>query len=133
MKRFKSSFLPIICILSIGLTAATKADVIEIKKLTPVENCYSSLVYYHTCNDLRLINQFISCDEAKDQVSKGVASLGTFNESIDCSGSTVFCCACLEPDPDPCPNQLQINYIDCFGVSQFGHARIAAVYCKEEQ
>lgn len=134
MKRFRISFLAIIAVLSIGLTAATKADTAK-AKLVPVANCYTELTVTDCLNESTL-DDAILCGDADNIPKVNFADPTFFIEQDNelCSGQEVrFCCATLVVDPLPCATgQEIIEFVDEAGDDQTDFAKIETIYCKPE-
>ena len=138
MKRFRISFLAIIAVLAIGLTAATKADVVESKKVISHPNCYDDLIALNsTCTGTVALTETpaVAClSIAKPLEGEGVQQLNVGFATIECDDvQTVFCCADLTVDTAPCAtNQSPISFRDAAdNTDKVAFAKIRFVYCKE--
>lgn len=133
MKRFKISFLAIIAVLAIGLTAFTKAEPAATKGLAAVPNCYTTVPLVCLDEPVTLIQDLTSCEEALSHPNGAVSGILPAAATIQCDlPDARFCCAQLKLDVQVCDEQEQILITNEFGVQQFGYARIANIYCKED-
>lgn len=136
MRHLKISFLTIIALLSLGITAATNAGFFKTKKAITVPYCYTSLISLSpACVDVALNRNITTCEVAKNQIGEGVRIINTTTDNIECDEiEEVFCCAQLTLDPGPCAGQTPITFVDAVdGLLKINYAKIHAVYCQSKQ
>jgi hypothetical protein len=145
MKRFKISFLAIMALFAIGLTAATKADAFKKVKPSSTFLCDKDIATHYTkgdfknpitgtefsdyYNDDRTTGTSISCFPGQQSAvfcAKNLQHNFSPNEDFLCEeGTDEFCCAVPESEASPCGVQASPIDLRTWPVK-------VTVYCKPE-